>query len=69
MSYSVSSIAGSERLNHWQVLGQTLNKAVRIGTQSGQRKAPEGQPKLYAWHAPEVDCISKDKRHYLVALC
>src|SRR5690606_33252281 len=25
------------------------------------RKAIDGQPKLYAWHAPEVDCISKGK--------
>ncbi|MCE1695452.1 IS5/IS1182 family transposase, partial [Enterobacter hormaechei] len=25
------------------------------------RKATDGQPKLYAWHAPEVDCISKGK--------
>jgi len=29
--------------------------------QSAQRKALKGQPKLYAWHAPEVDCISKGK--------
>jgi transposase, IS5 family len=29
--------------------------------QSGQRKAVDGQPKLYAWHAPEVDCINKGK--------
>ena len=44
-----------------QALGETLNKAHRIVTQSGQRKAADGQPKLYAWHAPEVDCISKGK--------
>jgi IS5 family transposase len=42
-------------------LGETLNKARRIVAQSGQRKAADGQPKLYAWHAPEVDCISKGK--------
>lgn len=36
-------------------------KAARIVAQSGQRKAVDGQPKLYAWHAPEVDCISKGK--------
>ena len=34
----------------------------RIVAQSGQRKAADGQPKLYAWHAPEVDCISKVRR-------
>jgi len=42
-------------------LAETLNKARRIVAQSGQRKATAGQPKLYAWHAPEVDCISKGK--------
>ncbi|MEY4748589.1 MAG: hypothetical protein RIQ60_803 [Pseudomonadota bacterium] len=44
-----------------EALGETLNKAARIVAQSGQRKAVDGQPKLYAWHAPEVDCISKGK--------
>ena len=44
-----------------EALGETLNKAHRIVAQSGQRKAVDGQPKLYAWHAPEVDCISKGK--------
>jgi IS5 family transposase len=44
-----------------EALGETLNKARRIVDQSGQRKAADGQPKLYAWHAPEVDCISKGK--------
>jgi IS5 family transposase len=44
-----------------QALGETLDKAARIVAQSAQRKAQGGQPKLYAWHAPEVDCISKGK--------
>jgi len=44
-----------------EALVETLNKARRIVSQSGQRKAADGQPKLYAWHAPEVDCISKGK--------
>jgi IS5 family transposase len=44
-----------------QALGQTLDKAARIVAQSGQRKAVNGQRKLYAWHAPEVECISKGK--------
>jgi IS5 family transposase len=44
-----------------EALAEPLNKAQRIHAQSAQRKAAEGQPKLYAWHAPEVDCISKGK--------
>ncbi len=36
-------------------------KAKRIWAQSAGRKAVDGQRKLYAWHAPEVDCISKGK--------
>lgn len=44
-----------------QALGETLGKAARIAAQSGQRKSVDGTPKLYAWHAPEVDCISKGK--------
>ena len=44
-----------------EALAKTLNKARRMVSQSGQRKAADGQPKLYAWHAPEVDCISKGK--------
>jgi IS5 family transposase len=44
-----------------EALGDALNKAARIVAQSGQRKAVDGQPKLYAWHAPEVDCVSKGK--------
>lgn len=44
-----------------QTLGESLNKAARIAAQSGQRKSIDGQPKLYAWHAPEVECISKGK--------
>lgn len=48
-----------------EALAETLNKAQRIVDQSGQRKAQGGQPKLYAWHAPEVDCISKGKAKQL----
>lgn len=44
-----------------EALGETLDKASRIAAQSAQHKAANGQPKLYAWHAPEVDCISKGK--------
>ena len=44
-----------------QALGSALAKAQRITAQSGQRKAIDGQPKLYAWHAPEVECIAKGK--------
>ena len=42
-------------------LAEVLDKAQRIVAQSAQRKTVNGQPKLYAWHAPEVDCISKGK--------
>jgi IS5 family transposase len=44
-----------------QTLETCLNKAQRIIAQSRQRKTLPGQPKLYAWHAPEVECISKGK--------
>ena len=44
-----------------QALDGALTKAARIAAQSGQRKTVDGQPKLYAWHAPEVECISKGK--------
>lgn len=44
-----------------EALGQTLSQAARIMAQSAQRQAVDGQPKLYAWHAPEVECISKGK--------
>jgi len=44
-----------------EALDEVLGKAQRIVAQSAQRKALKGQPKLYAWHAPEVDCISKGK--------
>ncbi|MCT0224377.1 hypothetical protein [Synechococcus sp. CS-1328] len=44
-----------------EALAETLNKARRIVSQSAQRKVADGQSKLYAWHAPEVDCISKGK--------
>lgn len=47
-----------------EALSETLNKAQRIVAQSGQRKATDGQPKFYAWHAPEVDCISKARHPY-----
>jgi transposase, IS5 family len=44
-----------------EALGQILDKARRISAQSGQRKSIDAKPKLYAWHAPEVECISKGK--------
>lgn len=44
-----------------EALSDTLNKAGRINAQSAQRKTVDGQRKLYSWHAPEVDCISKGK--------
>src|SRR5690606_8148464 len=44
-----------------EALDEVLGKAQRIGAQSAQSEASDGQPKLYAWHAPQVDCISKGK--------
>ena len=49
-----------------QALGAAVQKAERLVLQSRQRQAPLGRrtagaPKLYAWHAPEVECISKGK--------
>jgi IS5 family transposase len=44
-----------------QVLGGVLGKAQRIADQSRSRKNTSGASKLYAWHAPEVECIAKGK--------
>jgi IS5 family transposase len=38
-----------------------LGKALQIVQQSAQRENTSGTPKLYAWHAPEVECIAKGK--------
>src|SRR5690606_32726238 len=42
-------------------LTEALRKAQRIADQSRSRKNIDGVPKLYAWHAPEVECIAKGK--------
>jgi IS5 family transposase len=42
-------------------LGVSINKAKRLIAQSRSKKAQAKQPKLYSWHAPEVECISKGK--------
>ena len=44
-----------------EALSEALAKARRIAEQSRSRKNTSGQPKLYAWHAPEVECIAKGK--------
>ena len=44
-----------------ETLGQTLDKAKRLVTQTGSRKAVDNRAKLYSWRAPEVECISKGK--------
>jgi transposase, IS5 family len=44
-----------------QALGGALDKAQRIADQSRSRKNTSGESKLYAWHAPEVECIAKGK--------
>ncbi len=42
-------------------LNEALAKAWRIAEQARSRKNTSGVPKLYAWHAPEVECIAKGK--------
>ena len=42
-----------------EVLGDP--KATRIAARAAQRKAVNGQRKLYSFYAPEVECISKGK--------
>lgn len=44
-----------------ETLGQTLDKAKRLVAQTGSRKTVGNRVKLYSWHAPEVECISKGK--------
>ena len=44
-----------------ETLGKTLSQAQRLVSQTASRKNPGKQPKLYSWHAPEVECISKGK--------
>lgn len=41
------------------MLSSTLGKANRLVAQTGSRKAVGNRAKLYSWHAPEVECISK----------
>ena len=42
------------------MITEALAKAQRLMTQTKHRKA-QGTPKLYSWHAPETECISKGK--------
>ena len=42
------------------MITEALAKAQRLMTQTKHRKA-QGKPKLYSWHAPETECISKGK--------
>lgn len=44
-----------------EALGNTLEKAQRLVAQTASHKAVDGRAKLYSWHAPEVECISKGK--------
>ena len=44
-----------------ETLGYTLDKAKRLIAQTGSRKAVGNRAKLYSWHAPEVEYISKGK--------
>ena len=42
-----------------EIVNPAIAKSKQIIVQSAQRKS--GEPKLYAWHAPEVACINKGK--------
>ncbi len=42
-------------------LSLSIDKAKRLVAQSQSKKAQNKQAKLYSWHAPEVECISKGK--------
>ncbi len=44
-----------------QALSTTLERAQRIWAQTAAKKNREGKGKLYAFHAPEVECIGKGK--------
>lgn len=44
-----------------EALQTTLARAAQIVAQSGSKKAKDGTPKLYSFHAPEVSCINKGK--------
>ena len=44
-----------------EALGHTLDKAKRLVLQTASRKVVDNRAKLYSWHAPEVECISKSK--------
>ena len=44
-----------------QALSTTLERAQRIWAQTAAKKNREGKGKLYALHAPEVECIGKGK--------
>ena len=43
------------------MLGHTLEKAKRLVLHTASRKAVDNRAKLYSWHAPQVECISKGK--------
>jgi IS5 family transposase len=44
-----------------ETLGHILSMAKRLFAQIASRKAVDNWAKLYSWHAPEVECISKGK--------
>ena len=44
-----------------EAFGQRIDKVKRLITQTSSHKTKDKQPKLYSWHAPEVECISMGK--------
>ena len=56
-------IAGDRYLE--KVFAEPLSKALRIRWQNQHQRGP----KLYSWHAPEVECIGKGKAHKPYEFC
>lgn len=44
-----------------QGLNESLSKTDTLLNQTKRMKRKDGTPKLYSWHAPEVECINKGK--------
>ncbi len=44
-----------------EALGHSVANAARLIAQTRSHKSKDKQPKLYSWHAPEVECIAKGK--------
>ena len=52
--------AGAKDASVQEAFATVLERAQKIFAQAGNPKEPN---KIYAWHAPEVECIAKGKAH------